>query len=157
MITNSIDAGARVRDHSTWGLAPWFSRLVMAPAILIMVAISFRYIWDPAHAASPTGVVLSTPEALTDTRVVGGFTLSLAVIVASAIFSQRRLRMGHAILIAVMGLVLAVRLYGFMEDGTTLAMGDQKVKTIGEIVFLVLNSIGFAIQTLRTKQNRVSQ
>lgn len=48
----------------------------MVPPTLILAVISFRYISDPAHAVSATGVTLSTPEALTDTRVVGGITLS---------------------------------------------------------------------------------
>jgi len=49
--------------------------------------------------------------------------------------------------IALMAFILAVRMFGFVQDGTTLAMGDQKVKTIGEAVFLVLNTIGFFLQT----------
>jgi len=50
-----------------------------------------------------------------------------------------------------MGLVLAVRLYGFAADGTSIAMGNETRKTVGEIVFLLLNAIGLIVQTKRLK------
>jgi hypothetical protein len=70
----------------------------------------------------------------------------------SAIFSRNRLRLGHAIVILVMGLVLVVRIAGFAIDGTTLSMGDELQKTIGEILFLVLNSAALFIQGKRLDQ-----
>ena len=58
---------------------------------------------------------------------------------------------------ALMGLVLAVRLFGFAHDGTTLAMGDQKVKFTGEIVFLTLNTLGFILQTYLHGRNEAKR
>jgi hypothetical protein len=124
----------------------------MIPPLAILLRISARFILDPTHAAALTGVSLSTPEALTDTRVVGGLTLTIAGVIAAAIFSRRRLRMGHTTIAAMMGSILAIRIFGFMHDGTTLAMGDQKVKTIGETIFLTLNAVGYGVQTWRSKQ-----
>jgi hypothetical protein len=46
-----------------------------------------------------------------------------------------------------MGVTLVVRIFGFMNDGTTLAMGNQRPITIVEIVFLTLNAVGFIVQT----------
>ena len=63
--------------------------------------------------------------------------------------------MGHAIVITLMGFILAVRMFGFAADGTTLAMGDQRVKTIGEVIFLTLNTLGFFLQTYQRKQTVV--
>jgi hypothetical protein len=60
---------------------------------------------------------------MTDMRVVGGLALTIALVIATSIPSPRRLRSGHLTVIALMGLVLAVRLFGFAHDGTTLAMG----------------------------------
>jgi hypothetical protein len=60
--------------------------------------------------------------------------------------------MGHTTIAAMMGSILAIRIFGFMHDGTTLAMGDQKVKTIGETIFLTLNAVGYGVQTWRSKQ-----
>jgi hypothetical protein len=115
--------------------------------MLLLTVIAFRYITNPTHAAASTGVALSTPEALTDTRVAGALALTIAFALVGCLVSLRRLRMGHAIVIALMAFILAVRMFGFAEDGTTLAMGDQKVKTTGEVVFLVLNAIGYFLQT----------
>jgi uncharacterized protein DUF4345 len=139
------------------GLAVWVSRVVLFLPTLVMFLISIRYILDPSHAASPTGVNLSTPEALTDTRVVGGITLTMAFIIVTAIFSRRTLRMGHAVVVALMAFILAARMFGFVQDGTRLNMGTQKVKTAGEVVFLVLNAAGCLLQTSRTKCKRVTQ
>jgi hypothetical protein len=138
-------------------LAPWFSRLVLLIPTFIMIAIAARYIGNPTHAASPTGVTLSTPEALTDTRVVGALALTIAFAIAGSILSRQRLRMGHAIVIVLMAFILAVRLYGFAADGTTLAMGDQRVKIIGETLFLTLNTIGLFLHTYFGRQSAVSQ
>lgn len=138
-------------------LVPWISRLLLIPPMFIMIRISLRCILDPLHAVAETGVTLSSPEALTDTRVIGGLTLTLGAIIASAIFSRDRLRMGHAVVVTLMGLVLLVRMFGFVYDGTTLAMGTQQVKTAGEIVFLVLNAAGFALQTYRMKRMGTAQ
>jgi hypothetical protein len=106
---------------------------------MVMFRVALRYIFDPVHAASTTGVSLTTPEALTDTRVVGSLTLTIVFVIASCLFSPRRMRWGHATVAIMMALILVVRLFGFAHDGTTLAMGDQKLKTVGEIVFLSLN------------------
>ena len=130
-------------------MTAWMSRMFMVPPTLIFTLISIRFIMDPIHAVAKTGVVLSQPEAVTDTRVIGAITLALVALLGSAIFSRARLRMGHLVVMVTMGLALAVRCYGFEVDGTTLAMGDQLQKTIGEAVFLVLNSVGLIVQTKR--------
>jgi len=147
MTTDSYNSGTAIGNPGLTSFATWLSRLFMVPPALLLTLIAFRYITNPAQAASPTGVLLTTPEALTDTRVVGAIALTVAFAIASCVVSLRRLRMGHVMVIALMTLILGVRFFGFAEDGTTLAMGDQKVKTIGEGVFLVLNAIGFFLQT----------
>jgi hypothetical protein len=157
MTTSSITTASRVRTPRMPLLASWLSRIVMIPPTLIMILIGVRYIGNPIHAASPTGVTLSTPEALTDTRVVGALALTVAFVIATSILSPPRLRMGHVTVIALMGFILAVRMFGFAEDGTTLAMGDQRVKTIGEMVFLTLNTLGFILQTYLRKRTVVTQ
>src|SRR5579859_3170644 len=129
MDTNSIVTANQAGTSKIVAIAPWLSRIVMIPPTLIMILIGFRYVGNPTQAASPTGVTLSTPEALTDTRVAGALALTVAFAIATSVFSQRRLRMGHAMVIALMALILAVRMFGFVEDGTTFAMGDQKVKS----------------------------
>jgi hypothetical protein len=147
MSTTSISTVNQVGRQRTGFLGPWLSRMAMVPPMLIMILIAVRCISDPTHAVAATGVTLSTPEAVTDMRVIGGLALTVAFVIATSIVSLRRLRTGHLTIVILMGLVLAVRLFGFAHDGTTLAMGDQKAKFTGEIVFLALNTLGFILQT----------
>lgn len=146
------------RNDSTkraWNLAPWLSRLVMFPPVIILTVISLRYFTNPAHATA--GTMLSTPEAFTDTRVIGASTLTLLVMLVTFLLSERRLWLGHLQLVAFMALALMVRIFGFMHDGTTLAMGNQRVITFVEIVFLALNAVGLVLQTYLRNQALVSQ
>ena len=142
-LTNSLEP--------RWPFTVWMSRAFMAPPALIFLLISFKFFTNPARAIAANGVAFTGPEAMTDARVMGAIILALAIFIFTAIFSKTRLRFGHFIVVITMGLILAVRLYGFMADGTTLEMGHQMQKTIGEIVFLVLNSIGLIVQTIRSK------
>jgi hypothetical protein len=152
MKTHAVAATPVERTNQTSRkLIPGFSRLVMFLPMLIMVGISLRFVLDPVHAAVQTGVALSTPEAMTDTRVVGAIVFTLTLVVLWTFLSSSRLRIGHAILMTFMGLILIVRIYGFIVDGTTLNMGAQKSKTVGEVVFLVLNFIGFVAHSLRNR------
>jgi len=127
-------------------LAPWLSRLVMFPPIIIFSIISLRYFTNPSHATS--GTTLNTPEAFTDTRVIGAWTLTLLVMLVTFLLSKRRLWLGHLQLAFFMATALVVRIFGFVHDGTTLAMGNQRVITIVEIVFLILNAAGLGFQAI---------
>lgn len=152
MATSSISTVERVGSPTLASIAPWLSRIVMILPMLLMIAIGLRCITNPTHALAATGVMLSTPEANTDMRVIGGLALTLAFVIATSIASPGRLRTGHLTVIALMAIVLAVRLFGFALDGTTVAMGDQRVKLTGEVVFLTLNALGFAMQSYVTRK-----
>ena len=149
----NIQAALRPR----WSVTEWMSRAFMVPPALILTLISFQFITNPMHAIAKSGVMLSQPEAVTDTRVVGALSLALVILIITAIASRTRLRLGHLVVILTMGLALAVRLYGFSTDGTTISTGDQSVKTIGETVFLILNSVGLVVQTMRMKPQNTRQ
>jgi hypothetical protein len=157
MATTAINTTGRVRNQSSRSLLPIFSRIVTVPPIIIMVLIGFRFIADPIHAVAATGVALNTPEAITDTRVTGGLAFTLAFMLLTFLFSRGTARIANATVVTLMGLVLAVRTFGFAIDGTTLAMGGQKTKFTGELVFLVLNSLAFSLQTFFTNRNEVQQ
>ena len=152
MATRTVSvSGERQSPVGFWRFAPWLSRVVMVPPVLILSVITLRYFTNPAHATS--GVTLNTPEAFTDTRVLGAWTLTLLAMLVTFLLSRARLWLGHLQLVAFMGITLVVRIFGFMHDGTTLAMGNQRVITIMEIVFLILNAAGLAIQARLFKQS----
>jgi len=132
--------------------APWLSRLIMLPPVLVFTLISIRFFTNPGHATP--GVTLNTPEAFTDTRVIGAWMVTLLTMLITFLFSEDRLWLGHLQLAIFMGVTLVVRIFGFMNDGTTLAMGNQRPITIVEIVFLALNTLGFIAQTRSTRKSR---
>lgn len=155
MTTHAADDLLTATPLRRWGWATSLTRLFMVPPLVILLRIAASFVLDPSHAAAPTGVSLTTPEALTDTRVVGGLAVAVAAVVAAAIFSRTRLRLGHATIAVMMASILAIRLFGFATDGTTLEMGGQRVKTTGEGVFLVLNAIGYAVHHRGSKRREV--
>lgn len=136
-----------------WRLAPWLSRFVMFPPVIIFSAISLRYFTNPANAVA--GATLSTPEAFTDTRLLGAWTLTLLIMLITFLSSKDSLWLGHLQLVFFMGATLTVRVFGFMHDGTTLAMGNQRVITIAETVLLTLNAAGLWLQIRARKQSGV--
>jgi hypothetical protein len=148
-MTDSAITGDRART-GIWKAAPWLSRVVMFPPAFVFTVIMLRYFTDPAHAV--TGSSLHTPEAFTDTRVIGAWMLTLFVLLVTFLASKRRLWLGHLQLVVFMAATLVVRVFGFVHDGTTLAMGNQRPITIVEIVFLTLNFAGLLLQMNLRKQ-----
>lgn len=136
-----------------WRLAPWLSRFVMFPPVIIFTAISLRYFTNPANVVA--GATLSTPEAFTDTRLLGAWTLTLLIMLITFLSSKDRLWLGHLQLVFFMGATLAARVFGFMHDGTTLSMGNQRVITTAETVLLTLNAAGLWLQIRARKQSGV--
>jgi hypothetical protein len=142
-MTDSAITGDR-RRRGMWKAAPWLSRVVMLPPAFVFTVITLRYFTDPAHAV--TGSSLHTPEAFTDTRVIGAWMLTLLILLVTFLASKRRLWLGHLQLVVFMAATLVVRVFGFVHDGTTLAMGNQRPITVVEIVFLILNFTGLLLQ-----------
>jgi hypothetical protein len=154
MSTRTINAETPLpRTGRLWSIAPWLSRLIMFPPVLVFSLISIRFLSDPGHATP--GVTLNTPEAFTDTRVIGAWMLTLLTLLITFLISEDRLWLGHLQLACFMGVTLVVRIFGFINDGTTLAMGNQRTITIVEIVFLTLNVLGLVVQTRVSKQSGV--
>lgn len=134
-------------------IAPWLSRMVMMPPVVILTLVSFRFLARTAEAVP--GVTLNTPESFTDMRVPAAWLLTLLVFLLMFISNRKRLWLGHLQLCLFMALTLVVRIYGFVHDGTTLAMGNQLRITIAETVFLVLNLAGLALQSYVSKRSEV--
>jgi len=134
-----------------WRFVPWLSRIALVPPAIVLAAITQRFFNNPAQAI--TGTTLHTPEAFTDVRVVGALTMTLFVMLITFLFAAKRLWLGHVEAIALMGLALATRIFGFLHDGTTLAMGNQRRITLGEIVFLTLNVLALVLDRLRARHD----
>jgi hypothetical protein len=156
MATNTFSVPGTPRVQGKFQvIAPWLSRLVMMPPVFIFTLISTRFLANPGHAVP--GVTLATPESFTDMRVVAAWMLTFVVMLLIFLSSQKRLWLGHLQLSLILGLALGVRIFGFMYDGTTLAMGNQRPITIAESVLLMLNILGLAMQSYLRRQNEVAR
>ena len=142
------------KNANIWRASPWLSRAVMFPPAFVFTVITLRYLTNPAHAIS--GTSLHTPEAFTDTRVIGAWMFTLLILLLTFVASKQRLWLGHLQLAVFMGATLVLRIFGFMHDGTTLAMGNQRPITIVEIVFLALNTAGLLMQINLRKRPAVN-
>lgn len=131
-------------------LLPSLSRIVMLPPAIIFAVLTSRYLIHPAGATA--GVTLHTPDAFTDTRVIGAWILTLLIMQLIFLSSKSRLWLGHVQTAGFMGMTLAIRIYGFTHDGTALAMGNQRIITIVEIVFLILNAAGLAAHAAKARR-----
>src|SRR6266851_6962287 len=79
-------AAPRPRTGRLWSLAPWLSRLVMLPPVLVFSRIGIRFLTNPGHAIP--GVSLHTPEAFTDTRVIGARMVTLLTMLITFLVSE---------------------------------------------------------------------
>jgi hypothetical protein len=152
--TSSVQGTPGVRGNFQ-ALAPWLSRLVMMPPVFIFTLISTRFLANPGHAVP--GVTLATPESFTDMRVVAAWMLTFVVMLLLFLSDRKRLWLGHLQLSLILGLALGLRIFGFVHDGTALAMGNQRPIAIAESVLLVLNLAGLGLQNYLHKQNEVAR
>ena len=80
------------RTGRLWSLAPWLSRLVMLPPVLVFGRISIRFLTNPSLAIP--GVTLDTPQAFTDTRVIGAWMVTLLTMLITFLVSEKWLWWG---------------------------------------------------------------
>jgi hypothetical protein len=124
-------------------ISPWLTRCVLLFAAFLFSMIGRKYISDPVAAVRDSGMVLSTPMALTTARAsFGAFSLACGTVVLACLISGRRNRLGLWFVVIVIGIVLAVRLYGIVEDGTF--RENQRVLT-AETVLLSITVIALLI------------
>ena len=97
-MTNHLDDLKKNMSTNTlrWPFTEYMSRMFMIPPIIIFTIISHRFLTNPAHAISATGVAYSQPDAITDTRVMGAVFLSLAIVILGTVLSKNLLDEGCA-------------------------------------------------------------
>lgn len=130
-----------------WRLAPWLARLALVPPVVIFLAVAARNLSDPVGASAALGISLTTPEAITTTRIgFGAFPLAFALFLAACLVSGRRLLIGLALAATVTAVATAVRAVGIALDGTA----AQSVKLLqAEIGLLGVLVAGLSVETSR--------
>jgi len=124
-------------------LLPWFGRIVLAAATLVMTSIAARNLIDPVAANLPLGIVLASPSAVTVARVgFGGFPLGFAAALFVCLV-RRHTVAGLSLVLAVVGGALVARVQGLMLDGATpYNVGLLKP----ELAMVTLSVVGIALE-----------
>ena len=134
-----------------WRVAPWLSRLIILAVAGLFTMISFKFVMDPQQAAANAGIVLQPGVGFTNTRAgFGGFPLGFAVILVFCLFSSRRLLAAMASIATIAAVILAVRLYGAIQDGT---LSQSAHILIPEVVLLAISLLGVMMETKRRRHH----
>lgn len=130
-----------------WKISPWLSRLVILAVAVLFTMISVKFVFDPRGAAASSGITLSPGVGYTNTRAgFGGFPLGFAAILVFCLFSTRRLLTGLAYIITVAGIILAVRLYGALQDGT---IAESFHLVVPEVAILIVSILALWMEARR--------
>jgi preprotein translocase subunit SecD len=109
--------------------------------------ISLKFVFDPREAAANSGIIIQPGVGYTNTRAgFGGFPLGFAAILVFCLFSSRRLLPALSSIATVAAVILAVRLYGALQDAT---FSQSAHILIPEAVLLVISLLGVVLETKR--------
>lgn len=145
-----VPGSPSVQSHPLERTSRRVSQIVLGLAALLLLTIARKYIFDPAGAATSSGIALASSLGVTNTRAgVGGFALGCAIFAALCIARPRRAMSGLWFLITVIGSVFLVRVFGILNDGT--AAQSQPV-LIAEAVLLAV--IAGALALARAARSR---
>ena len=130
-------------------LAPWLTRLILLMPMLVFALIASRYIAYPVQTAATVGISLDSALAVTITRIgFGAFPLGCSLFTLSCVVSTRRLLTGLGFVATMIGVALAVRIFGILVDGTA----RESMRLVGaEIVLLTITIIGVFIEFSRRR------
>ena len=148
------------RATGFWRVAPWISRLLLLPSVLIFTLITVNFflnpgfIFDQVRATGGT-VTLESAQALTHLRVFSVFLMGYVVGGIICLFSKSLLRFGLAVVAIMMLAAILVRAFGVLHDGTPL---QQELRLfIAEIICLALCSIGWFIESARARRETANR
>ena len=137
-----------------WKISPWLSRLIILAVVGLFTMISLKFVFNPQQAAEESGIIIQSAIGFTNTRAgFGGFPLGFAVILVFCLFSSRRLLAALSSIVTVAAVILAVRLYGAVQDAT---FNQSAHLLIPETVLLVIALLGVVMETKRRNRFQVT-
>src|SRR5438445_6946007 len=131
-------------------IAPFLRRAPLVMVTVIFTLISLRYLSDPIHAAAAAGISFTSPGGITVARVgFAGFPLSFAILALSCLISTRRLLAGLYLVLTVVGVVIAVRIFGILLDHSA----SESARLLApEAVLLTLSVIAIRLELERRRR-----
>jgi hypothetical protein len=141
---NNAERSRGEEMEKLWRIAPWVTRLILLPPTLIFALIASRYIAHPVQTGASIGLSFDSALAVTITRVgFGAFPLGCSIFTLWCLISTRRLLTGLGFVATMISVVLIVRIFGIMVDGTT----RENMRLVSaEVGLLILFMIGLLIE-----------
>jgi hypothetical protein len=132
-----------------WHFGPWLTRLVLLAVAVIFTVIGYKYLTDPVGATAPFKIHLGSAAAVTNMRVgFGAFPIAFALIALVCLLSEGRLLVGLYFVVATIGIVTAVRIFGLQVDGAAV----ETLKVLRpELVLLALSTISLFLEVGRQR------
>ena len=133
-----------------WKYAPWFTRLMLVPPTIIFALVASRHIFRPVASAAEVGIAFSSPLGVTISRVgLGGFPLACSLFTLSCLVSRRRIATGLAFVATLVSVVLAVRVFGMVMDGTV----HESMRLVrAEVILLAVFVIGLFVDSAQRRR-----
>jgi hypothetical protein len=151
--------GASAQHYPTSGKSTLSSRisalLRRVPLVLMTVIFSLigsRYLFAPENAAIAAGISFSSPGGITVVRVgLAGFPLALAILGFTCLLSARRLLAGLYMVLVVISVVIAVRIFGMLMVHSTESARLLMPETV--LLILSLNAVRLEWAVQREKKS----
>jgi len=138
--TYSVEA----KPRSTSLVAALLRRAPLIMMTVIFTLISFRYLSDPVRASAAEGIIFTRPGGITIARIgFAAFPLAFAILAFASLISARRRLAGLYMVLTVVSVVIAVRLFGILIDHST----DSARLFIPEFVLLALSIIAIRLES----------
>ena len=127
-----------------WHIAPWLSRFLLIPPALIFTLSAVRYLTQPTQAAAEVGIAVTSPLGMTILRVgFGAFPLGCSIFVFACLVSERRISTGLGFVATIIAVLMIVRSYGMVVDGT---VKESMALIYPEALLMVLCFVGLLIE-----------
>ena len=117
-----------------WKYVPWIIRLMLVPPAVIFAIVGLRHIVNPAESAMLSGIAFNSALGATITRVgLGGFPLACSLFTVYCLASPQRVTTGLRFVAMLVSVVLVVRVFGMLADGTV----HESMRLVRAEIFLL--------------------
>lgn len=133
-----------------WKYTPWFTRVLLIPPTLIFALVASRHILHPVESAAAVGIAFNSALGVTISRVgLGGFPLACSIFTLYCLVS-RRVSTGLGFVFTLVSVVLGVRVFGMLADGTV----QESLHLVrAETILLVLFVAGLFLDAAKRRRD----
>ena len=138
---------AGTKASSSSHVVTFLRRAPLVMMVVIFTLVSFRYLAHPVRTAAEAGITFTSAGGITIARVgFAGFPLAFAILAVAALISSRRRLAGLYMVLTVVSVVIAVRIFGILMDHSA----ASAPLFVPEAVLLALSIVAIRLESART-------